>query len=179
MPDLKSELVTKVLTAWNTEPEDEPTMTQMPTPTRGKIRTNLVRDTFNSVLAGPGSLRTEIVSLLVGKGHPHNSSAAMVSTLIRRGNLREVNGVLYANQTEYIPLKEPTYPLQLKDRVKKPLAVAAAPAAEPSKMVFVPDATQVVSVQDPAPWSAAAVVNGLTPRQARELYIELQQLFTV
>lgn len=182
MPDIKSEL-SKVLTAWNTEPEDEPTMTEpaesapseFPTPTNGRIKTNLVRDTFDLVRRNPGSTRAEITDMLTTGGHPSKSSQSMISTLVRRGNLRQSNNLLYVNQIEYSPLKEPMAPVIHRERIVKPLAETPPPYEPPMR-----DTTPVaVSVRDPAPWSAAAFVNDLTPRQARELYLELHQLFTI
>lgn len=149
MPDLKSELP-KVIQSW----DEQPTMTPQPR----TITTNSTRRTFNFIRDNPGMTRAKVIEALGKQGTPVSSSRSLLSTFIINGNVRESNGLLYANQQEYAPLKRPT------DKPKRTNPVQTVEAPEPAPVVA-----------EPAP--AASILDTLTVKQARALYDELKTIF--
>ncbi len=147
MPDLKSEL-SKVIQSW----EEQPTMTPQPR------TTNSTRRTFNFVRDNPGLTRAKVIQTLEAEGVPQPSSSSLLSTFVIHGNVRESNGLLYANQQEYAPLKRPT------DKPKRTTPVQTVEAPEPAPVVA-----------EPVP--AASILDTLTVKQARALYDELKTIF--
>lgn len=150
MPDLKSEMA-KVLQAW-----EEPTTM---TPKNGRITSNSTRRTFDYILHNPGRTRAQVITALETEGVLPKSSTSLISTFIINGNVREAEGLLYAAQAEYAPLKRPT------------------PAPQ---RVMAKDATSEAPVQSAAPaepFSVASFLDTLTVKQARTLYDELKVIF--
>lgn len=186
MPDLKSEL-SKVLQAWDAQDNEptaiaiptltkEPTMTQAITPRT--ITTNVTRETFNFVKANPGIRRQAVIKGLVQKGQKEKSVAAMVSQLLRNGNIEYIGDGLFATQAEYEPLFNPAPRPKRAIKAKKVKAVAA-PQAKPD--------TIEVSVTTPAPTFAPAVLPTLptaesvlanmSVAEAHKLYTQLRSMF--
>lgn len=152
MPDLKSEL-SKVINSWN-EPETT-TMTH-------KITNNVTRATFNKVLENPGATRSELTELLAKDGYKESSTTSLLTQLQARGNIRMLDGKLFANQNEYRPMTRIT---PVKRRVNKPEPVAVVEVKpEPA-------------VQITASWDAETLLNNLSIKQARALYDELRKIF--
>lgn len=159
MPDLKSEL-SKVLQSW----EEPTTMTPLP----ATVTTNSTRRTFDFVRDNPGLTRSAVIQALEAGGIPQSSSRSLLSTFVLNGNVRESNGLLYANQQEYAPLKRRA---DLPKRTNRAQVVEApTPAAE------VPVVAEPV-VEEPTPFSVAAILDTLTVRQARAVYDELKHIF--
>jgi hypothetical protein len=153
MPDLKSEL-SKVLQSW-----EEPTT--MTPPTSKRITSNSTRRTFDYILHNPGRTRAQVITALEADGVLPQSSTSLVSTFIINGNVRETDGLLYAAQTEYAPLKRP------KPAPERAMAKDATPEAP----------VQSVAPAEPEPFSVAAILDTLTVRQARAVYDELKHIF--
>lgn len=187
MPDLKSEL-SKVLQAWDAQDNEptaiaiptltkEPTMTQAITPRT--ITTNVTRETFNFVKANPGIRRQAVIKGLVQKGQKEKSVAAMVSQLLRNGNIEYIGDGLFATQAEYEPLFNPAPRPKRAIKVKK----VAAPTAKAEVKAEV----VTVSVNDPLPktyatpaeWTVESVIGNLNVRQAMAVYSELRNIFGV
>lgn len=189
MPDLKSEL-SKVLQAWDAQ-DNEPTPTPIAIPTLTKdttmtqtttprtITTNVTRETFNFVKANPGIHRQAVIRGLVQKGQKEKSVAAMVSQLLRNGNIEYIGAGLFTTQAEYEPLFNPA---PRPKRVLKAKKVAAPKAKAEVKAEVV-----TVSVNDPLPktyatpadWTVESVIGNLNVRQAMAVYMELRNIFGV
>lgn len=150
MPDIKSEM-SKVIQQWNTEPT---TMTNTePTHNVGGTQA-----TFDCIKTNPGKTRTAIRDLLTAAGVKVGSSTSLISQMVNRGNVREVDGLLYVAQDTYVSRPR---------RVSTPAPAKTPPAAPPAAPV----------VAEPEVWSASAVVDKLSVRQARAVLNELKVLF--
>ena len=144
MPDLKSEM-SKVIQQWNTEPV---TMTNTePTHNVGGTQA-----TFDCIKNNPGKTRTAIRDLLTAAGVKVGTSTSLLSQMNNRGNVREVDGLLYVAQDAYVARPR---------RVSTP-----APAVAPPPVVAEPEV-----------WAASDVVDKLSVRQARAVLNELKVLF--
>ena len=154
MPDLKSEMA-KVLQAW-----EEPTTM---TPKNGRITSNSTRRTFNYVLNNPGLTRAQVILALEAEGVLPKSSTSLLSTFIINGNVRETDGLLYAAQAEYAPLKRAVPP------PRRIMAAEATP--EESPRIILP--VEPVSIEA----EVKAIIDKLTVKQARTLYDELKVIF--
>jgi hypothetical protein len=159
MPDIQSEM-TKVLREWddaqttmNATAPAAPAVPAVP----AKEKSGSTLKTFNCVKNNPGKTRQAICDLLLAAGVKLGSATSLISQMIDRGNVREVRGLLYVAQDEYISVP----------RRKKPVVVAVEPP------------TEAVAVVAPAPaeWSVSDVVDKLSVRQAREVLNELKVLF--
>jgi hypothetical protein len=131
------------------------------TPKHGRITSNSTRRTFDYVLNNPGLTRAQVILALEADGVLPKSSTSLLSTFIINGNVRETDGLLYAAQAEYAPLKRPTPTPQ---RIMAKDATPEAPV-------------QSVAPAEPEPFSVAAILDTLTVRQARAVYDELKHIF--
>lgn len=169
MPDLQTEL-NKVITSWDT-PEPAPAKTRhLFQPTTG-----VSRATFDYIKAHPGLSRAQITRDLMDHGHKKASVSSLVVQMIRQGTLREVNGGVFTARAEYTPIK--------------PRLVRAAQAALPTKRKYTrkakPEVKPVVAAPVavapapavPAEFDADEFVNGLTLKQAKAVYLKLQEFF--
>jgi len=153
MPDIKSEL-SKVIQQW--DKADTPSTTMIvDAPTEEKPGSTL--KTFNCIKNNPGKTRQAICDLLLASGVKLGSATSLLSQMVDRGNVRDVGGLLYVAQDEYVSVP----------RRRQPAVVAVEPPVE------------VVAVVAPAPaeWSVSDVVDKLSVRQAREVLNELKVLF--
>jgi hypothetical protein len=193
MPDLKSEL-SKVLQEWDSQdtpstpaPITIPTLSEAtpmaPTQLPRTITTNVTRATFNHVKNNPGIPRAELVSQLEAMGQLRTSAAAMVSQLLRNGNIEYIGNGLFVTQEEYAPLQNDTP--RPKRSVK---AKVTAPETTPQSAGL--PSILSVSVHDPVPapapaptyatpddWTVDAVIGSLNVRQAMAVYSELRNIF--
>jgi hypothetical protein len=132
-------------------------------PTGHPISTNSTRKVFDAVRDNPGLARKDVIHLVDGKGVPRNSSTSLITQLVARGNIRVSNGLLYATQSVYTPLKRTTP----TTRKRKPAVVeVSGPVAEPTPAVQINSA-----------WDAETLLNNLSIKQARALYDELRTIF--
>jgi hypothetical protein len=154
MPDIKSEM-SKVLREWDDTPSTTMSVTAPAAPVKEKSGSTL--KTFNCVKNNPGKTRQAICDLLRASGVKLGSATSLLSQMVDRGNIRDVGGLLYVAQDEYVSVP----------RRRQPAVVAVEPPVE------------VVAVVAPAPaeWSVSDVVDKLSVRQAREVLNELKVLF--
>jgi hypothetical protein len=150
MPDIQSEM-SKVLREW----DDTQTTMIVDAPTSKKSGSTL--KTFNCIKDNPGKTRQAISDLLLAAGVKLGSASSLLSQMIDRGNVRDVGGLLYVAQDEYVSVP----------RRRQPAVVAVEPPVE--AVAVVPPA--------PAEWSVSEVVDKLSVRQAREVLNELKVLF--
>jgi hypothetical protein len=150
MPDIQSEM-SKVLREWD---DTQATMI-VDAPTSKKSGSTL--KTFNCIKDNPGKTRQAISDLLLTAGVKLGSASSLLSQMIDRGNVRDVGGLLYVAQDEYVSVP----------RRRQPAVVAVEPPVE--AVAVVPPA--------PAEWSASDVVDKLSVRQARAVLNELKVLF--
>lgn len=159
MPSMQEEM-NKVLTEWN-QPESKP-MTQPTTKNQFPIKNNVTRITFNYVKANPGTTAAQAAAALRKQGYKESSVTAIMAQLARQGACRKERYKYYVTQDEYTPLKG--------WRKTEKLAKAQSKAPQPQ-----PQAPQA-PVQAPT-ITVQHIVESMTMRDARALYIELGKYF--
>jgi hypothetical protein len=129
---------------------------------------NVTRATFDFVLNNPGKTRIEIARRLAEQGFAKGSTSSLLGQFIKQGQIAERNGFLFAQQSEYKPLKASQ---------RKPAVVAAPVKAAPkAKPEVKPEAAPQIAAFDTA-WNAENLLNSLSIKQARALYDELRKIF--
>jgi hypothetical protein len=163
MPDIQTamqEALKKTAHAWATDDDSDtvapPVRHNAATETLGSTLT-----TFNCIRDNPGKTRQAIFEMLMAAGIKRGSASSLLSQMIDRGNVRDVEGLLYAAQDVYVTLP----------RRKKPVVTASPPPA------VVAPPPPAVAAPAPAEWSASEVVDKLSVRQARAVLNELKVLF--
>lgn len=173
MPDLKTEL-SKVIDQWN-KPEEPATTQPTPAlPSSLSVTNNVCRATYDFIHQNPGKTRKEIIDALTLSGYKPGSTTSLIGQMLKQEHIRESQGLLYANYTEYRPLKSNAVFMRMQEAVGRTKAVAVkrpkvkateAPAATPD------------SVQINSAWDADTLLNNLSIKQARALYDELRKIF--
>lgn len=158
MPDLKSELA-KVINAWET-PEKPP----VGAPGR-QATTGTSRATFDYIKAHPGQSLKQIRAALALAGHKATTVSTLLLGMRHQGIVRGDPSGLYVAQDEYTPIK--------------PKVVRAAQKARKATKVPRPvrQVAPVAKVVAPAEFNAEDFVNGLTLKQAKDVYVKLQEFF--
>jgi len=131
---------------------------------------NVTRATFDFVLNNPGKKRTEVVQTLTEQGFSKSSTSSLLGQFIKQGQIADRNGFLFAQQSEYKPLKSV--------RSKAEQTPAPKTVAKP-RPPFVPapaEAAPQIAAFDTA-WNAENLLNSLSIKQARALYDELRKIF--
>lgn len=136
-----------------------------------KTTNNVTRSTFNYVKNNPGNTRTQIVVALEAQGFNTRSTTSLVAQMIKQGHMRETNGVVFAAQPEYTPIKT----TRNKKAKEKPTPAVKGRAQAKSRPKFVPAAEAPVQIN--AAWDAETLLNNLSIKQARSLYDELRKIF--
>lgn len=161
MPSLQEEM-SKVLTEWN-QPEPQPTEETKMTQNAFNITNNVTRATFDYAKAHPGLTATEISNALTPQGYKAGSVHSILAAMVRNGLCRKEGYKYIVTAEKYTPLK-PTRVLVIKKKAKIENSVKALEAlAETAK----PKAT--ITVQ--------SIVDNMTLKEARELYVELGKYF--
>lgn len=172
MPTIQEEM-SKILNEWDKPETPEPQPTESTTMTAPKakypfsVTNNVCRVTFEHVKNHPGCTATEAAVALVKRGYKHSSVTSLMAQMTRQGQMRKEGFKYFVTQDEYAPLKG-NY--QSKKRVVPQLkevkerargGIAALPKAEVPLLKS--------NVQN--------IMDSLTLREARELYLELSEYF--
>jgi hypothetical protein len=169
MTDIKTAL-SQAMSDWETpETEDKSTGKHL-----FKTTNNVTRATFNAVKCNPGWTRKIILAHLEGAGYKPASTTSILSQMIKQRLVREeAGGRLYANFSEYMPLKGTSKP-----KVKVKVKAAPTPQAgkekkyTPVEAAPQPQARQERRVMDIDDW-----LNEVTLMQARHVYLKLKVIF--
>ena len=164
MPTIQEEM-SKVLTEWN-QPTPQPTESKpmtypknySMTANRSAVTNNVTRITFDHVKNNPGCTATEAANALGKQGYKPSSVTSLMAQMTKQGLLRKNGFKYYAVQDEYVPLKG-----NYKSKKAKPKEVSGGIAA-------LPQATPVKP-------TAKSLLDTLTVKEARELYMELKEYF--
>lgn len=175
MPDLKTELMQKVLPTW-LEPEEEQAAPAVPQTQTARL--------YAAVQQHPGLEASEYADTL--KGHVSaNSITSLLSQLKTRGYLSTRGTPMCWWPTSKVYAPKP-------DRVKRALALQArAVAAKAEKSAREKPAKQVKPEGKPGPKPKAprhlqplqnpkgveALISSWTPQYARQVYVALKELF--
>lgn len=126
---------------------------------------NVTRATFDYIVKHPGKSRKEILKALEAQGFKKGSTSSLIGQFTKQGYIVNRDGFMFAQQTEYKPLKTS----------KRKAAVVAAPvkAAPKAKPEVKPEAAPQIN----AAWDAETLLNNLSIKQARALYDELRKIF--
>lgn len=168
----------------------EPTMSTPTTNTTKsyllKPSNNVTRATFNYIRDNAGCTRVGAVDALSKLGYKKSSTRSLVGQMLKQGIVRESHGGLFANQEEYIPIKQrlikgkklaevvATKPKRKYVR-KAPLkAKAPEPKVEPKTKRVASTNTLLADEFD-----AQKFVDGMTLKQAEAVYDCLRVVFGV
>ena len=157
MPTLQEEM-SKVLNEWD-KPEPQPTEAPAMNNNLFNITNNVTRITFDYVKANPGLTATQVGKALEPQGYKSSSVSSIMAAMVRNGLCRKEGFKYFVTAKEYIPLK-PSRVLKKEVAVKD-----LAPAVQ--KQVHKERTT--ITVQ--------SIVENMTMREARELYVELGKYF--
>ena len=168
MPDLKT-----ALTAALTQPAKaakeliETTKKDFESTKGAPFSTGVVVTTFNYVRDHPGCTSKEVNGFLNPRGYPESSVSSVISKLIQRGLFnRDEGGRLNTTKLEYKPDRR-----HFKNRVAKPVVKARAkpaPKWKPPAMIPMPE---------PTVYTKQSLIDTISIREAKELYIELKKIF--
>lgn len=127
---------------------------------------NVTRTTFYYIRDNTGVTRAEATVALEHAGFNGGSVTSLIGQMLKNRLVRDEDGRLYANQKEYTPLKtfKPFYTHTKKHTHKHeeaPVVQQPSPMAQPI----------------PAEWSADAVIDKLSVKQAMAVYGELRKIF--
>ena len=160
MPSIQEEL-SKVLTEWN-QPESQPTENTTMQKHLFNVTNNVTRATFDYVKAHPGLTATEVSNALEPHGFKTASVSSIMAAMVRNGLCRKEGFKYFVTAEEYTPLK-PSRVLKGKKVTVKSLA--------PAVQAQVHKERTTITVQ--------SIVENMTMREARELYVELGKYFGV
>lgn len=171
MPTIQEEM-SKILNEWD-KPEPQPTeSTTMPNPNMKNnsfgVTNNVTRVTFEHVKNNPGCTATEASNVLTKLGYKHSSVTSIMAQLYRQGQMRKSGYKYYVTADEYVPLKG-SYKAKKQAKKEREAKKLATGGIATLPKVAVPAPAPKSSVQD--------LMDSLTLREARELYLELAQYF--
>jgi hypothetical protein len=163
MPTIQEEM-SKVLNEWNKPAEtiEEP-MTHPITKNQFGVTNNVSRITFDYVKANPGVTAAQAGHALGKDGFKMSSVTSIMAQMVRTGSMRKERFNYYVTTDEYVPIKV----WKKSDRTvgvrnpHKPKAKVEAPRQEAKPTT--------ITVKD--------IVENMTMREARELYVELGKYF--
>jgi hypothetical protein len=128
---------------------------------------NVTRATFDYIVKHPGKARKEILKALEAQGFKQCSTSSLIGQFTRQGHIVNRDGFIFAQQTEYKPLKT--------QRSKAAVVAAPAPKAEAKPKTKPAPAPEPV-VQAEKEWQPSDVIDKLTLRQALALFKELRNI---
>ena len=131
------------------------------------VTNNVSRTTFNYIRDNAGVTRAEATIALEHAGFNSGSVTSLIGQMLKNRLIRNENDGLYANQKEYTPLKQlpPAY-----TRTKKR-------AYAPRKEMLAAGRPFIPVLGAPLEWSAEAVIDKLSVKQAMAVYGELRKIF--
>lgn len=159
---------------WDDETTDttQPTITEVHTMTTQreyfKTTNNVTRVTFNYVRDNPGLTRIAVAQALEKQGFKKASTTSLLGQMVKQGRMREVNGGLYTNQTEYTPLKS------AKVFANKLAKEAKVQQPKVEKKVTRVASTNTLLADE---FDAEKFVDGMTLKQAKAVYDVLSKIF--
>jgi hypothetical protein len=148
---------------------------------RFKPTNNVTRATFNYVRDNPGCTRIQATDALSAMGYKLASTASLLSALTKQRQLRVLeDGKMYANLTEYAPLKMTVSKKTRKARKLKEIGLApqvqasVAPVPQP---VAVPVEKRAQLITHRTGYDMDKYIDTLNVRQARMLMEKLKAIF--
>jgi len=160
MPTIQEEM-SKVLNEWN-KPQEEPMTTNHPlTKNQFGVTNNVSRITFDYVKANPGVTATEAAKALGKDGFKASSVTSIMAQMVRSGSMRKEKFRYFTKVDTYEPIK-----LWKKPRRAAKVEKVVTPEAPTPKAAPV---STTITVKD--------IVENMTMREARELYVELGKYF--
>lgn len=151
MPDLQTEIFTKVLPNLNNIKFDDHDELETPMPATSEP-IPLTRQVFEFIKTHPKCAGKEVLNFFTAAGHKRPVVAATVTALIKTNRAERLNGRLCLARNDYE-----------RPRVAK----ATAPKEKPETIK--PNASDV--------WSVDQVLDGLTMYQGHDLYLKLKEIY--
>lgn len=170
MPDLQSELKKLETLAF----DDEGTTTEiaMTLPHAFQPTNNVSRETFNYIKNHPGATRQGVIKGLEKLGYKPSSTGSLIGQFIRQGIARKSNGGVFANQTEYTPVKPKLIRGKVAKVTDKKLTQDIIESIQAQKRIPKP---QVELTPDT---TVQSMLSRMSILQAREMYDELKKVFS-
>ena len=164
MPTIQEEM-SKVLNEWN-KPQEEP-MTNKPHLTKNQfgVTNNVTRTTFDYVKNNPGVTATEAANELGKQGYKASSVTAIMAQMARSGSMRKEGYKYFTTTDDYTPIK-------LWKKSDKTLKKEEKVAESVKTLETLAD-----TVKPKTTITAQNIVDNMTLREARELYVELGKYF--
>lgn len=168
MPDLKTALTVALTQPAKAAKELIETTKKDFESGKGKpFSTGVVVTVFNYVRDHPGCTSIEVNKILNAKGYPESSVSSVISKLVQRGFFnRDENGRLNTTKLEYKPDRR-----HFKNRVVQSVT---KPRAKP---VFKKTPPALVPMPEPTVYTKPSLIDTISIREAKELYIELKKIF--
>ena len=197
MPDIKTALqqaLSKTASTWaeddtahqKIEPTKETTMqvTESPKP-YFTTTNNVCRATFEAILRNPGKSRKQVIEALLEGGYKDTSTSTLIGQMIKQNHIRESNGLLYAVNTEYKPLKgsKAWAKLQAKQQGNEQAPQRKKVIIVKRNAGMMPELGAPYTAPAPVPapttreWTVDSVISSLNVRQAMAVYDELRKIF--
>lgn len=165
MPTIQEEM-SKILNEWDQpeQPTETKTMNTTPIKQLFGVTNNVTRVTFEHVKNHPGSTASEAAHALVKRGYKPASVTSLIAQMTRQGMMRKDGFKYFVMQDEYSPLKaRPTRKLQSKKELTGGIATLPTVKLEAAPVPVKP--------------TAKSLLDTLTVKEARELYLELKEYF--
>ena len=170
MPTIQEEM-SKVLSEWE-KPTHEPQPTESAPMTAPKttypfnVTNNITRVTFDYVKNHAGTTATQAATELVQRGYKHSSVTSLMAQMTRQGIMRKDGFKYYVTQDEYTPLKGLYKEKKLAKLAKAQGGIATLPKVKP-----------VEAPREVVKPTAKSLLDTLTVKEARTLYLELKEYF--
>lgn len=152
MPDLQTEIFTKVLPNLNSIKFDDPDELETPMPVSSEPIA-LTRQAFEFIKTNPNCAGKEVLNFFTAAGHKRPVVASTVTYLIDTKRVAREDGHLTT----------------LRDNYERPKKVAKATAQKEKPETIKSSASDA--------WSVDQVLNGLTMYQGRDLYLKLKEIY--
>ena len=185
MPDIQtalsqalSQAAAQTINSWE---EDDVTPKEKTQMTRQffAVTTNVSRATFDFIQANPGKTAREVGAALQERGYNPSSVSSLINQMRRQGTVvQDSQKALRTAVAQYAPIK----PRIIKQQ-REVFKAARKPRKSTPKKAVVEVSAPFVSVTElPAPPtpttpSVASLLDTLSIKQARELYVELHKIF--
>ena len=170
MPTIQEEM-SKILNEWD-KPEPQPTETNIMKPNLKNntfgVTNNVTRATFDYIKRNPGVTASQVAVALANQGYKPSSVTSIMAQMYRQNQMRKEGYKYFATVDEYVPLKGSYKAKKLAERAKAKTQSGIATLPTPKPATIKPE---------PAKLTAKDVLDSLTVKEARELWLELSQYF--
>jgi hypothetical protein len=135
---------------------------------------NVTRSTFNMIRDNPSITKKEAVQKLTASNFNPASTSSLIAQMLKQRLVRDEDGKLYANFSEYTPLKSGANARGKAAKKTKAVKAVAAPKAEEGIAALQPQRRTAIITTN---FDVDSIIKNLTIYQAKELRDALNNLF--